>query len=95
MVPSASALIVLLAAVSTGRLVFGIGLIVAFGVGMAVVLAGLAAGTTLARRAIVSPGGVGSWRLARPVTKLLPVASGIAVLVIGGVVTVAALARIG
>jgi ABC-type nickel/cobalt efflux system permease component RcnA len=95
MVPSASALIVLLAAVSTGRLLFGIGLIVAFGVGMAVVLAGLAAGTTLARRAIVSPGGVASWPLARPVTKLLPVASGIAVLVIGGVVTVTALARIG
>jgi nickel/cobalt exporter len=95
MVPSASALIVLLAAVSTGRLVFGIGLIVAFGVGMAVVLAGLAAATSLARRAIVSPGGVGSWPRARRLTGLLPVASGIAVLVIGGVVTVTALARIG
>jgi len=95
MVPSASALIVLLAAVSTGRLLFGIGLIVAFGVGMAVVLAGLAAATTMARRAIVAPRGIASWPLARTVTRLLPVASGILVLIIGGVVTLAALGRIG
>ena len=39
LVPSASALIVLLAAVTTGRLAFGLALIVAFGLGMAVVLA--------------------------------------------------------
>jgi ABC-type nickel/cobalt efflux system permease component RcnA len=95
MVPSASALIVLLAAVSTGRLLFGIGLIVAFGVGMAVVLAGLAAATTMARRAIVAPRGIASWPLARTVTGLLPVASGIVVLIIGSVVTLAALGRIG
>jgi ABC-type nickel/cobalt efflux system permease component RcnA len=95
MVPSASALIVLLAAVNTGRLIFGIGLIVAFGVGMAAVLAGLAAATTLARRAVVGTGGIRSWPLARRLTELLPVASGIAVLAIGGVVTIAAIGRIG
>ena len=95
LVPSASALIVLLAAVSTGRLLFGIGLIVSFGVGMAVVLAGLAAVTTVARRAIVAPRGVASWPLARPFANLLPVASGIAVLLIGSAVTLAALGRIG
>ena len=43
LVPSASALIVLLAAVTTGRLAFGLALIVAFGLGMAMVLGGLAA----------------------------------------------------
>jgi ABC-type nickel/cobalt efflux system permease component RcnA len=95
MVPSASALIVLLAALSTGRLVFGIGLIVAFGIGMAAVLAGLAAVATVARRVFAAPAGLGSWPTVRRLTGLLPVASGIAVVVIGGVVTVAALARIG
>lgn len=95
MVPSASAVIVLLAAVSTGKVIFGIGLIVAFGIGMAAILAGLAATTTVARRAIVAPQGHGPWPVARRLTGLLPVASGVAVLVIGGVVTVAALARIG
>ena len=43
LVPSASALIVLLAAVTTGRLAFGLALIGAFGIGMALVLGGLAA----------------------------------------------------
>jgi ABC-type nickel/cobalt efflux system permease component RcnA len=95
MVPSASALIVLLAAVSTGRLIFGIGLIVAFGVGMAAVLAGLAAAITMARRVVVAPVGIGSWPLVTRAAGLLPIASGIAVLAIGGVVTIAALARIG
>ena len=46
LVPSASALIVLLAAVTTGRLAFGLALIGAFGIGMALVLGGLAAMTT-------------------------------------------------
>jgi nickel/cobalt exporter len=95
MVPSASALIVLLAAVSTGRLFFGLGLIVAFGVGMAGVLAGLAAITTIARSALVGRRGIGSWPLARRAIGLLPVASGLAVLLIGVVVTLGALGRTG
>jgi nickel/cobalt transporter (NicO) family protein len=95
MVPSASALIVLLAAVSTGRLVFGMGLIVSFGVGMAAVLAGLAAATTLARSLFVGERGLGSWSATRRVTGLLPIGSGVAVLVIGTVVTIAALGRMG
>ena len=95
MVPSASALIVLLAAVSTGRLLFGVALIMAFGVGMALILGGLAAATTTARRLNVAPRGIGSLPLAWRATALLPVASGVAVMVIGGVVTVAALGRIG
>jgi nickel/cobalt exporter len=95
MVPSASALIVLLAAVSTGRLLFGMGLIVAFGAGMAAVLAGLAAVTTLARGALVDRRGIAPSRWMRRVAGLLPVSSGIAVLAIGMVVTIAALGRVG
>jgi nickel/cobalt exporter len=95
MVPSASALIVLLAAVSTGRLLFGLALIVAFGVGMAAILAGLAAATTMARSVFVGRRGIGSGTLARRAIGLLPVASGIAVLLIGTAVTLAALGRIG
>lgn len=94
MVPSASALIVLLAAVSTGRLLFGMGLIVAFGAGMAAVLAGLAAVTTMARGALVGRSVIGPSRSVRRLTGLLPVSSGLAVLAIGMVVTVAALGRI-
>ena len=57
MVPSASALIVLLVAVSTGRLLLGMTLIVAFGIGMAVVLGGLAVATTWLRGAVLRGGG--------------------------------------
>jgi nickel/cobalt exporter len=95
MVPSASALIVLLAAVSTGRLVFGLGLIVAFGIGMAVVLAGMAAATTLAREYFVGHRSIGSWPWTRRLSGLLPIASGLAVLVIGTVVTIGALGAMG
>lgn len=95
MVPSASALIVLLAAVSTGRLAFGLGLIVAFGVGMALVLGGLAGLTAFAARRVVGQGGLASKPLLRRAATLLPIASGATVLVIGCVVTVAALSRIG
>jgi nickel/cobalt exporter len=95
MVPSASALIVLLAAVSTGRLAFGLGLIVAFGIGMAAVLAGMAAATTLARGYFVGDRSIRWWPWTRRLGGLLPIASGLAVLVIGTVVTIGALERMG
>jgi nickel/cobalt transporter (NicO) family protein len=95
MVPSASALIVLLAAVSTGRLLFGMSLILAFGLGMATVLAGLAAATTMARRTLTAPGRIGSSPLVRRAAGLLPIASGALVLAIGAAVTLAALGRVG
>jgi len=59
------------------------------------VLAGLAAVTTMARGAFVGRRVIGPSRWARRLTGLLPVCSGIAVLAIGMVVTVAALGRIG
>ena len=61
MVPSTSALLVLLVAVATGRVLEGLLLIAAFGLGMAVVLGGLAAVTGLARNGLAGaasgPGG--------------------------------------
>lgn len=94
LVPSASALIVLLAAVTTGRLFFGLGLIAAFGVGMAVVLGGLAVATTLARgwldRHLSTHG-----QLARVGAGLVPIGSGAVVLGIGLFIAVSAAAGLG
>jgi nickel/cobalt exporter len=93
MVPSGSALIVLLVAVTTDRVLFGVLLIVAFGIGMALVLGGLAAGTTLARRSLVRPSGLASRPLVRWFARAIPLVSGLAVLGAGLAVTVEAIAR--
>lgn len=94
LVPSASALIVLLAAVTTGRLVFGLGLIVAFGLGMAIVLGGLAVATIFAHRwlgsRIVSRGPT-----AAAAVRLLPIGSGLVVLAIGLGIAWSAFGRLG
>ena len=57
MVPSASALILLLGAVSVGRPELGIVLTLAFGVGMAFVLAGVGVAVVVGRGAVVRIGG--------------------------------------
>lgn len=93
MVPSASALIVFLIAITTGRLIFGLLLIVAYGAGMAVVLGGLAVITTALRGAVRAPTGLTAHRWSRLAVKSLPLVSGIAVLVAGLSVSVGALAR--
>jgi len=94
LVPSASALIVLLAAVTTGRLIFGLGLIAAFGVGTAVVLGGLAVATTLARgwldRHLSTHG-----RLARVAAGVVPIGSGAVVLGIGLAIAIRAAVGLG
>lgn len=92
LVPSASALIVLLAAVTTGRLAFGLALIVAFGFGMAMVLGGLAAATSFAR-GWLDGRAFGQGRLMRRMLGLLPAGSGMLVLCIGLAITIAALGR--
>ena len=94
LVPSASALIVLLAAVTTGRLAFGLALIGAFGIGMAVVLGGLAAVTTFAR-GWLDQRAVGQGWLIRRTLGLLPAGSGMLVLGIGLVITITALGSMG
>jgi ABC-type nickel/cobalt efflux system permease component RcnA len=48
-IPSTNALIILLATIATGRAVYGLALVVAFGLGMAVVLGGVGLGLVFAR----------------------------------------------
>ena len=94
MVPSASALLVLLVAVSMQRLVFGIVLVGAFGLGMALVMAGISASVVLLRGRAQSGAG---W-LQRPtvarVGAALPMASALVVVAIGLVLTVGAAASL-
>jgi nickel/cobalt transporter (NicO) family protein len=93
-VPSASALIVLLVAVSTDRPLLGIGLIVCFGIGMAVVLGGLALLAGRVRLVAARPGGLSSRRPARLAVRLAPVAAGMIVLASGVAFTVAAIGQL-
>jgi ABC-type nickel/cobalt efflux system permease component RcnA len=96
MVPSASALLVLLVAVTTGRLFFGLALIAAFGVGMAIVLAGVSASVVVIRSR-VDAGGAGWTRHAAIAAgvRLVPIVSGLAVLAIGVVLTIGAAQALG
>lgn len=93
-VPSASAVIVLLVAISTDRLLFGSVLIATFGIGMAVVLGGLALAVARIGRVASSSS---RW-LASPVIRragaLVPAAAGIAVLATGITFTLAAVGRL-
>jgi nickel/cobalt transporter (NicO) family protein len=95
-VPSASALVVLLSALALGRLGFGLLLIVAFGVGMAVVLTTTGVLLVYASRFVAryfaddaqSP-------LQRLISRLMPVASAAVMLLIGLAATVQALGQFG
>jgi ABC-type nickel/cobalt efflux system permease component RcnA len=94
MVPSTSALLVLLVAVATGRLVEGMILIVAFGAGMAAVLGGLAAATALARRGLAeSATGHHGSRISR-LAGAVPLASAVVIIMVGVVTTVGALGNL-
>ena len=93
-VPSASALIVLLVAISTDRPLLGIGLIVCFGLGMAIVLGGLALVAGRVRQVTARPDGLSSRRPARVAARLAPIAAGVIVLVSGLAFTVAAIGQL-
>jgi nickel/cobalt exporter len=93
-VPSASALIVLLVAVSTDRPLLGIGLIVCFGIGMAIVLGGLALVAGRVRQVAARPDGFASRRPARLAMRLAPILAGVIVLFSGVAFTVAALGQL-
>jgi ABC-type nickel/cobalt efflux system permease component RcnA len=95
MVPSASALIVLLAAITTGRLVFGLALIGAFGAGMALVLGGIAAATTVAHGWLSHRLERGVPGVVRRVAGLVPIGSGLVVAGVGVVLTFSSVARLG
>ena len=84
MVPSVSALILLLASVSMGRPAFGILLTVCFGVGMAAVLVGIGATLVLARRHVER---LATRGLPLRLAGLVPTASAVVVLTVGVVLT--------
>lgn len=88
-VPSASALILLLAAISLQRIHFGIVLIIAFGLGMALVLVGV--GVLLVRASDL----IQRWRTPARVLPALPLLSAIVVIGAGIVVTAEALLQFG
>ena len=93
--PSASALLVLLVAVSLHRLAFGLLLIGAFGVGMAFVLAGISASVVLLRARMAN--GQAPWTRTPAVRRIgsaLPLASGVLVIVIGLLLTLGAAANL-
>ncbi len=94
MVPSASALIVLLVAVSTGQLLLGLTLIVAFGVGMAAVLGGLAVATTWLRGSVSLGRRVSEHRWMGLLAGWLPLASGLAVAGAGAALAISAVTRL-
>ena len=74
--PSPSALIALLAAIAIGRLVFGLALVLAFGVGLASVLVAVGFGTIKARASLTK-------RFSRRIATWAPVASSCGVFVLG------------
>ncbi len=89
LVPSTSALILLLSAISLQRIPFGIVLIVAFGIGMALVLVGV--GALLVRASHLLERGRAPARL----LQLMPMASAIVVIGAGIVVTAQAVVQLG
>jgi ABC-type nickel/cobalt efflux system permease component RcnA len=87
---------VLLVAVSQGQLVLGIGMVVAFGAGMAIVLGGLGLVVVLARRRFDRGRlGLAAHPLAARIGRAIPAASALAVLAIGIVLALEAVGRIG
>jgi ABC-type nickel/cobalt efflux system permease component RcnA len=79
-IPSTNALIILLATIATGRAVYGLVLVVAFGLGMALVLGGVGLGLVLARDRL--DGLPSSTHLGR-VAAYAPLMAGIAVFTLG------------
>jgi ABC-type nickel/cobalt efflux system permease component RcnA len=90
LVPSASALILLLGAIAAGRPAYGLALSIAFGVGMAVVLGGI--GLALSQAGRLMPHAPGIQRLAR-FAPAVPWVTACVVLVAGVVLTSQALVQ--
>ena len=91
LIPSGSALLLLLSSVALGQVALGVILIVAFGVGMALVLAGIATGVVLMHRS-----SIGRWERLRDsrvqrVIAAAPLLSGALVSIFGLLLTVEAI----
>jgi ABC-type nickel/cobalt efflux system permease component RcnA len=87
LLPSPTAIVVLLAAASLGRLAFGLGLILAFAIGMAASLAAIGMVAIRARAAL-------DRRLPRRLADALPVGSAAAILGMGVLLTARAAAQL-
>jgi len=88
LVPSTSALIVLLVAVTTGRVMEGMALIGAFGLGMAVVLAGLAGVMSLARNGLADSSRLAAKPGLRRLASAVPLASAAIIILAGAAATI-------
>jgi hypothetical protein len=80
--------------VTTGRLLFGLALITAFGVGMAAVLAGLAMASSVARGWLDRPS-LGARPVVQRALVLLPIGSGALVLGTGLAIAISAATGLG
>lgn len=92
LVPNGTALVVLLMAIAFHEVALGVLLVATFGLGIALVLGGVGVATVIVRRRggqLASPSG----RVGRAIG-LLPLASGLAVLVVGAALTVTALSAL-
>ncbi|MGZ9160860.1 MAG: HoxN/HupN/NixA family nickel/cobalt transporter [Candidatus Limnocylindrales bacterium] len=88
LIPSTSALLILLGSIAAGRPTFGFALVVAFGIGMAAVMAGIGLALVLARQALDRlPGG---GRLGR-VREVVPLVAAVVVFGFGIYLTVQAI----
>jgi nickel/cobalt transporter (NicO) family protein len=94
LVPSGSALVVLLLGITLDRLAFGLVLVLAFGAGMAIVLGAISASVVLVRRRMDGR----DWH-AHPAIRrfgaIIPAATALGALVLGVVLTIQAAAAIG
>lgn len=89
LVPCPAALVLLLSAISLGRLEFGMVLVVAFSVGLAIVLTGIGMLMICARRLFER------FSFEARVPRFLPVASALAITLAGLVIVLGALGRAG
>ena len=87
LVPCPSALILLLSAIALGRTAFGLMLLVAFSLGLAIVLMGIGAMVLYARQLLPE----GSDIRSRPFFRLVPVFSAVVVMILGVLMTMTSL----
>jgi ABC-type nickel/cobalt efflux system permease component RcnA len=87
MLPSPTALVVLLASVAIHRVAFGLGLILAFSVGLAAALIGIGIAAIRTRDVVSRKMGTGLGRL-------IPVGSATAIMLVGGFLVVRAAGQI-
>ncbi|MGQ0849976.1 MAG: HoxN/HupN/NixA family nickel/cobalt transporter [Actinomycetota bacterium] len=92
LVPSASAVVLLLGAVNLGRVEFGLGLVAAFGVGMALAMMVVGVGMVAITRLGLNVASKASWLPA--VKTALPAAMGVIVTIVGTAMVLSAASRI-